>query len=190
MLWLWSHSDLYQLDITRETSVTGNNTSSVREIYWTEQTRCFIDSSSGNKYNCRSIHQSDAIVGRDGDEIENLPPESKRLLKGTLHTRDLTAEGNALFESDAFDHVRFGELLTRQFEVLRDYLHISTPKIEQMIQESLKAGALGAKINGSGGGGCIFAYAPYKAENVAEALERVGAKVHIIRVDEGVRREK
>lgn len=124
------------------------------------------------------------------DEIENLPSESKTLLKGTLLTRDLTAEGNTLFEQDVFDHVRFGELLTRQFEVLRDYHHISTPKIEQMIEESLKAGALGAKINGSGGGGCIFAYAPDKAENVSEALERLGAKVYIIRVDEGVRKER
>ncbi len=124
------------------------------------------------------------------DEIGNLPPEPKRLLKGTLLTRDLTIQGNRLFESDVFDHVQFGELLTRQFEILRNYLHISTPKIEQMIEESLKAGAMGAKINGSGGGGCIFAYAPDRAENVAEALERLGAKVYIIRVDEGVKREK
>jgi galactokinase len=124
------------------------------------------------------------------DEMEDLPPESKRLLKGTLLTRDLTSEGKTLFEQDTFDHVRFGELLTRQFEVLRDYHHISTPKIEQMIEESLSAGALGAKINGSGGGGCIFAYAPDNAENVSEALEKLGAKVYIIRVDEGVRREE
>ncbi|UCC40079.1 MAG: hypothetical protein JSV96_01050 [Candidatus Aminicenantes bacterium] len=124
------------------------------------------------------------------DEIENLPLESKRLLRGTLLTRDLTAEGITLFEQDVFNHVRFGKLLTKQYEVLRDNHHITTPKIEQMIEESLKAGALGAKINGSGGGGCIFAYVPEKAENVSEALERLGAKAYIIRVDEGVRREK
>jgi galactokinase len=58
-----------------------------------------------------------------------------------------------------------------------------------MIESSLQAGALGAKINGSGGGGCIFAYTPENAEQVAEALRKSGAKTYIIRVDEGVRTE-
>lgn len=122
-------------------------------------------------------------------EIEKLPLEEKRLLHGTLLTRDLTKEGENLFESDEFDHARFGQLLSLQQAVLRDYLHISTPKIEEMIESSLQAGALGAKTNGSGGGGCIFAYTPENAEQVAEALRKLGAKTYIIRVDEGVRKE-
>ncbi|NIM89731.1 MAG: hypothetical protein GTO17_02155 [Candidatus Aminicenantes bacterium] len=122
-------------------------------------------------------------------EIEKLPSEEKRLLHGTLLTRDLTKEGENLFGSDDFDHARFGQLLSLQQVVLRDYLHISTPKIEEMIESSLQAGALGAKTNGSGGGGCIFAYTPEKAEPVAEALRKLGAKTYIIRVDGGVRKE-
>lgn len=121
------------------------------------------------------------------DEIEKLSPEVKRLLKGTLLTRDLTAEGEALFESDAFDHERFGNLLYSQQEVLRDYLHTSHPKIDRMIEASLNAGALGAKINGSGEGGCIFAYVPENAEEVAEALEKTEAKAYIIHIDEGAK---
>lgn len=122
-------------------------------------------------------------------EIEKLPAEEKRLLYGTLLTRDLTKEGEALFESDEFDHNRFGEFLSSQHSVLRDYLQISTPKIEEMIDSALQAGALGAKINGSGGGGCIFAYAPEKAGPTAQALKQLGAKTYIIRVDEGARIE-
>ncbi len=129
------------------------------------------------------------LTQRENEEIERLSPDVARLLKGTLLTRDLTAEGKALFEAEIFDHYRFGELLSRQHDVLRNYLRISTPKIEEMIDASLKAGALGAKTNGSGGGGCMFAYAPEKAENVAEALEEKGAKAFIVRVDSGVRRE-
>ncbi len=129
------------------------------------------------------------LTQRENDEIERLSPDVKRLLKGTLLTRDLTAEGKTLFQSEAFDHHRFGELLSRQHEVLRDYIRISTPKIEQMIDASLKAGALGAKSNGSGGGGCMFAYAPEKAEHVAEALEETGARAYIVRVDTGARKE-
>jgi galactokinase len=122
-------------------------------------------------------------------EIEKLPSEEKRLLHGTLLTRDLTKEGENLFGRDEFDHSRFGQLLSLQQAVLRDYLHISTPKIEEMIESSLQAGALGAKTNGSGGGGCIFAYTPENAEQVAEALRKLGARTYIIRVDEGVRKE-
>jgi len=122
-------------------------------------------------------------------EIKKLRPEKKRLLKGTLLTRDLTAEGKSLFESENFDHKRFGQLLTLQHSVLRDALLISTPKIERMIESSLQAGALGAKICGSGGGGCIFAYAPKNPEKVVETLKKSGAKAWIVRVDKGVRRE-
>ncbi len=129
------------------------------------------------------------LTQRENDEIERLSPDVKRLLKGTLLTRDLTAEGKTLFQSEVFDHHRFGDLLSRQHEVLRDYIRISTPKIEEMIDASLKAGALGAKSNGSGGGGCMFAYAPEKANHVAEALEKTGAKAYIVRVDTGARKE-
>ncbi|NIM59191.1 MAG: hypothetical protein GTO16_09655 [Candidatus Aminicenantes bacterium] len=123
------------------------------------------------------------------DEIEKLSPDTRRLLRGTLLTRDLAAEGKTLFEADVFDHTRFGALLTSQHEVLRDHLRISTPKIEQMIETALKAGALGAKTNGSGGGGCIFAYAYDQAERIAEALKKIGAKVYIVHIDDGVRKE-
>lgn len=129
-----------------------------------------------------SLHEAEEVM-------EKLSPDIKRLLKGTLLTRDLTAKGKTIFQSDVFDHEQFGRLLSYQHEVLRDYLNISTPKIEQMIEASMKAGAFGAKTNGSGGGGCIFAYSPGKAEEVAEALEEVGSKVQIVRIDEGVRRD-
>ena len=68
-------------------------------------------------------------------------------------------------------------------------MKISTPKIDRMIDVALTAGALGAKINGSGGGGCMFAYAPEKYEQVSEAIAKVGGKPFIISIDEGVKVE-
>ena len=121
--------------------------------------------------------------------IERLNKEERDLLKGTLLTRDLTAEGEALFESGAFDHARFGALLSRQQDVLQNYLKISTPKINQMLDAALQAGALGGKGNGSGGGGCVFAYSPDRAEEVADALRKLDTKPFIIHVGEGVRIE-
>jgi len=117
-------------------------------------------------------------------------PDQRRLLKGTLLTRNLTAEGEALFGQNDFNHVRFGQLLSAQHGVLRDYLQTSTPQIERMIQAALEAGALGAKINGSGGGGTMFAYAPRDVERVARAVEDQGARVDVVRTDDGIRRER
>ncbi len=122
-------------------------------------------------------------------DIDRLDKEERDLLRGTLLTRDLTAEGKSLFESEAFDHVKFGDLLSRQQGVLKNYLKISTTKIDQMLDTALQAGALGGKGNGSGGGGCIFAYAPDRAEEVAEALRRLDTKPFIIHIGEGVRVE-
>jgi galactokinase len=62
--------------------------------------------------------------------------------------------------------------------------------LDGMVDAALDAGALGGKINGSGGGGCMFAYAPGRAEATAAAVEKAGGKAYIIRVDDGARTEK
>jgi galactokinase len=121
-------------------------------------------------------------------EIDKLGPLVRKPLKGAFVNRDLTKEGVKLFTGD-FDDEEFGRLLTRQQDVLRDDLGISTPKIDRMIDAALAAGALGAKINGSGGGGCMFAYAPACAGPVAEAIEKAGGRAYIIRIDDGARVE-
>jgi galactokinase len=58
-----------------------------------------------------------------------------------------------------------------------------------MVDTACQAGALGAKINGSGEGGCIFAYAPGTSKNVAEALERLDTDTYIVNIDQGVCRD-
>lgn len=121
-----------------------------------------------------------------GREIDKLGPLVRKPLKGAFVNRDLTKEGVKLFTRD-FDDNEFGRLLTRQQDVLRDDLGISTSKIDRMIDAALAAGAWGAKINGSGGGGCMFAYTPGCAGPVAEAVEKAGGLAYIVRVDDGVR---
>jgi galactokinase len=117
-------------------------------------------------------------------------PDEKRLLRGTLLTRDLAASGEKLFDAPSFDHEQFGALLSAQHAVLRDYLRTSTDKIEAMLSAALAAGALGGKINGSGHGGTMFAYAPRDPERVARAVEAAGGAVRVVRTDEGVRRDR
>jgi galactokinase len=113
----------------------------------------------------------------------------RRLLEGTFRNRDLTSEARALLRSTHLDHRRLGKLLDEHHAVLRDDLGISTPKIDRMLAAARRAGAYGGKINGSGGGGCMFAYAPEDPQKVAQALERAGGIAYLIRVDEGTRLE-
>ena len=52
---------------------------------------------------------------------------------------------------------------------------------------AMDAGALGGKINGSGGGGCMFAYAPDEPEKVAEAVKKICGNTQIIHSDAGTK---
>jgi galactokinase len=117
----------------------------------------------------------------------DLLPAQHRLLQGTLRNRDLTRAARAALKEDPVDHRRVGELLTAHHQVLRDILRISTPKIDRMLAAATEAGAYGGKINGSGGGGCMFAYAPEHPERVAEAVEAAGGRAYLVSSDGGVR---
>jgi galactokinase len=113
------------------------------------------------------------------------------LIAANIDDRDILLEAKAMFEEETeWSDTRLGALLNRHQDNLRDHKRISTPKIDRMIQASLDAGALGAKINGSGGGGCMFAYVPQEPEKVVEAIEKEGGKAYIIRVDEGTKTER
>lgn len=117
-----------------------------------------------------------------------LTQEQFELLKGNIVNRELTQTAKVLFQESRIlrdDHRRLGQLLNAHQQELRERLCISTPKIDRMIDSALESGALGAKINGSGGGGCMFAYAPDSYEQTAEAISRAGGKPYIISIDKG-----
>jgi galactokinase len=118
-----------------------------------------------------------------------LSAEEFKLLAGTVRNHEITTEARSLLKESSFNHRRVGALLSEHQAVLRDVLRISTPKIDRMLDAALNAGALGGKINGSGGGGCMFEYAQENAESVAEAIERVGGRAYVVSVDEGTRVE-
>jgi len=119
-----------------------------------------------------------------------LTGEQVDLLKGTIINRDITTEARTELLKKVIDDECLGKLLNRHQDILRDTLQISTPKIDRMINAALNAGAAGAKINGSGGGGCMFAYAPNNPEAVAEAIEKAGGKAFIVYPDCGTKVEK
>ena len=124
--------------------------------------------------------------GHDLD-LSNLNDQERILFKSTLDNRDLLREAKAELLGSDMDHERVGALLDQHHVILRDHLHVSTDKIERMIDAAMNAGALGCKINGSGGGGCMFAYAPNNPDAVVDAIEAVGGKAYLINADEGTK---
>ena len=120
-------------------------------------------------------------------DLSVLAEDEKTLFNCTLENRNLLREAKLELNKKELDHERIGFLLNRHHSILRDHLNISTPKIEAMIDSANEAGAVGCKINGSGGGGCMFAYAPGKASLVADAIESVGGKAFLINADEGTK---
>ena len=111
------------------------------------------------------------------------------LLLGNISNRDILRQALVLLKNNTLDHAGFGLLLTQHQKNLREAQRISTPKIDRMLLATLDAGALGGKINGSGGGGCMFAYAPENPQRVANAITASGGEATVIHIDEGTRAE-
>jgi galactokinase len=134
-------------------------------------------------------------LAQTADYRKILSPDELSLLRANVDDRDILLKGKELLSQSveeentgAFDE-KLGALLYQHYQNLRDHKRTSTPKIERMMNAALSAGALGGKINGSGGGGCMFVYAPGNAEAVADAIDEAGGKSYIIRVDSGTRIE-
>ena len=76
----------------------------------------------------------------------------------------------------AVAEARFGELGAAMDEDQRHLaaLEVSCPEIEAMCALAHEAGAVGAKLTGGGGGGCVIALAPGREDAVRAAWQRAG----------------
>lgn len=113
------------------------------------------------------------------------PSKERTMAEATLRNRDLTNRALELLTQSRPDSNTLGEMLQEHHEILRDDLNRSTPKIEKMIQAARGAGALGCKINGSGGGGSMMVYASGCEREVASAIQLAGGTPYIVKVGEG-----
>ena len=123
----------------------------------------------------------------DDTNLVDLNTKQKKMYKGTVENRNLLRKAIIELKRNEPNYQLVGTMLTELHKVLRETFDISTPKIESMLEAAMNAGALGGKITGSGGGGCMFAYAPDCPEKVAEAIERAGGKAFIVHSDDGTR---
>jgi glucose-1-phosphate adenylyltransferase len=100
--------------------------------------------------------------GGNWDEIDlgALNEVDASLVTGTIRNRDIERIASSKLFDKNQSAEELGELMCEHHSILRDVLKISTPKIEKMCEAAIHAGAVGAKIFGSGGGGCMIAMVP------------------------------
>lgn len=97
----------------------------------------------------------------------------------------ITLEGMGAIKHD--DRVTLGSLMTKDHKLL-SILGVSCPELNKLVESSLPY-SYGAKLTGSGGGGCMVALTD-RPENVAKAIKMHGGTPYIVRTGvPGVRTE-
>ncbi|MHA1442422.1 MAG: GHMP family kinase ATP-binding protein [Candidatus Heimdallarchaeota archaeon] len=136
------------------------------------------------------FHQSKTPLDTVLNYIDELPKHCRTMVETSIRNRDLTQKALSLFTEGNITPKFMGEMLDQHHIFLRDGLKRSTTKIEHMISAVKEVGALGAKMNGSGGGGTMLAFAPGKEIEIMKAIEDVGGKAYNISIGKGARIEK
>ena len=131
------------------------------------------------------FHLVNAVPADLPSLLDHVNPELHPYLVATVENHAITRAAIEEFKSGNPDMRKLGNLMNRHHSQLRDHLNISTNKIEKMIAAALDAGALGAKINGSGGGGCIVALSPGRQKAVVAALQNLGVEAWPLSIAEG-----
>lgn len=111
-------------------------------------------------------------------KIANLHDRSKQLTT----MRAMVDEAQEVLISDKHDIRDIGRMLHEGWQLKRQLAdNVSTSDIDRLYERAIKAGALGGKLLGAGGGGFLLIFAePDKQDKVSEALESlIPVKVRI-----------
>jgi galactokinase len=104
-----------------------------------------------------------------------LPKKYRPYFKAAVENHLITQSALLEFKKKTINLERLGHLMTAHHTILKDDLKITVQRIDAMIDAALSAGAIGAKIVGSGGGGCIVAIAPGNEDKVIDSIIQAGA---------------
>ncbi|MHA1683408.1 MAG: galactokinase [Promethearchaeota archaeon] len=115
------------------------------------------------------------------DEIE------RNRLIAVFKDRDITNQSLTMLRDSELDYQAIGNLLIEHQKYLREYFEVSVEKIDDIISNSLKAGALGGKLTGAGLGGSIVILSPNHQDDVCKAIEDAGGVPYRVNVDSGVK---
>ena len=118
-----------------------------------------------------------------------LADDLKPYLEAAIGNFNVTKKALLEFKKENLDLTKIGDLMNQHHHYLKICLKITVPKIDTMIDAAINAGALGAKIVGSGGGGSIAVLSPKNKEvQIIKAILSAGAKdAYAVSVDRGAR---
>jgi mevalonate kinase len=123
------------------------------------------------------------------EKVRNLKDKYPQVMEPMMGAaREIALKAiDALRENDL---ETLGELMNINHALLYG-IGVSDESLEWLINAARKAGALGAKLTGAGGGGCMIALSKNESlEKVSEAIQRAGGRPFIAKkTDEGVRIE-
>ncbi|WP_208559167.1 mevalonate kinase [Marinilactibacillus kalidii] len=108
-------------------------------------------------------------------DVASLLKKSKRKTRFLLDSLGkLTVQARVAIEQD--DIADLGRILTKAHHHLAD-LTVSNDKLDQLVKTAIEHGALGAKLTGSGRGGCMIALTKTfgQAKHIANELMKNGA---------------
>src|SRR5262249_19536096 len=97
----------------------------------------------------------------------------------------LVTELLSALSASPVDYGHVGSIINEAHALLRDRVYCSTPLIEECVSRCLQAGAYGAKLTGSGHGGCLFALVGWESlEAVRLALAPLPVRVMVFTTGE------
>ena len=135
----------------------------VRKLKWKEPVEIVIGDTG-------IIANTKTLLAAFGERKKSSPERYARMLQGARRIAE-----EALASIERFDLKEIGYLMDRNQSLLNE-AEISCPELDLLIDLCRRAGALGAKLTGSGGGGCMLALTPGKElqQTVAALIESQG----------------
>jgi galactokinase len=135
------------------------------------------------------------ILGWLGERFERREPA---FMEGVENIPRIVEEARKELTKEKPRREKLGELMNLNQSYLSRCLRISgdcpisPSRLDVLIRAAIKAGALGAKLSGSGGGGAMIALCnPEDTGNVAKSIKEAGGEAYVSRVAEtGLRVER
>ncbi|MCK0161900.1 GHMP kinase [Allomuricauda sp. F6463D] len=115
---------------------------------------------------------------KDYDKYKGLVPEQLRgYWYATIYNYHITLEARKELLKSTSDIHKLGDLMNQHQIILQKFIKNTPKKMVEMMDAARDVGAIGTKIIGSGGGGCMVAMVDDKAEEkVKQAFLDKGAK--------------
>ncbi len=138
------------------------------------------------------IHDFDIKKAKSDDlktYLKYVPENLQDYLYAAIVNHGITQKALIELKSTKPNFEKIGALMNQHHDILKNVLKITVPRIDNMIEAALSAGAFGAKIVGSGGGGSIVVLAPVgKEKQIIEGIKRAGGiDAYEVSVDPGAR---